>query len=136
MTFLDTGYLAAIADSRDELHDRAMKWSHALRGKVVVSEYVLVETFNLLSRPEDRAQVHAVVDLLRNSANCEIIYIDQPLFSEAVDFHLRRPNKEWSLTDCVSFILMKHHRIDRALAYDKHFEQAGFDALLRRDPDE
>lgn len=44
-------------------------------------------------------------------------------------------DKSWSLTDCVSFEVMRSHNITRALAYDHHFEQAGFEALLRRDPD-
>lgn len=48
--------------------------------------------------------------------------------------HRERPDKEWSLTDCISFALMGERRIQRALAYDHHFEQAGFEALLRKDP--
>ena len=48
---------------------------------------------------------------------------------------MRRPDKEWSLTDCISFVLMRERSVHEALAYDHHFEQAGFVALLRRDPE-
>ena len=43
----------------------------------------------------------------------------------------KRPDKEWSITDCVSFKIMEEYGITEALAYDKHFEQVGFIALLR-----
>ncbi len=43
-------------------------------------------------------------------------------------------DQEWSLTDCISFIVMQQRGISPALTYDHHFEQAGFEALLRRDP--
>jgi predicted nucleic acid-binding protein len=52
-----------------------------------------------------------------------------------LELHERRPDKQWSLTDCISFEVMREHGITTALAYDEHFVQAGFDALLRRDPD-
>jgi predicted nucleic acid-binding protein len=56
------------------------------------------------------------------------------LFADGLRLHHERPDKEWSLTDCISFHVMRERGITRALAYDIHFEQAGFEALLRRDP--
>ncbi len=52
----------------------------------------------------------------------------------AIAWHQARPDKEWSLTDCISFVVMQGRGLSRALAYDHHFEQAGFEPLLRRDP--
>lgn len=43
----------------------------------------------------------------------------------------QRPDKEWSQTDCVSFKIMEEQIIFEALAYDKHFVQAGYTALMR-----
>jgi predicted nucleic acid-binding protein len=65
-------------------------------------------------------------------------YVFVPATSELTDaglsLHAARPDKEWSLTGCISFIIMTDRGIQRALAHDYHFEQAGFEALLRRDP--
>jgi uncharacterized protein len=56
------------------------------------------------------------------------------LFAEGLKLHRDRPDKGWSLTDCVSFIVMQRHKASDALTYDQHFEQAGFRALLRSKP--
>jgi len=56
------------------------------------------------------------------------------LFSAGLSLHKLRPDKYWSLTDCISFVVMEQRNLHRALALDNHFEQAGFEALLRRDP--
>jgi len=53
------------------------------------------------------------------------------MFSRAFELYSERPDKDWSLTDCVSFVLMKEQALDRALTADIHFVQAGFRALLR-----
>jgi predicted nucleic acid-binding protein len=53
---------------------------------------------------------------------------------QGLELHSRRADKEWSLTDCISFFVMQERGIHQALAHDHHFEQAGFEALLRRDP--
>jgi predicted nucleic acid-binding protein len=42
-----------------------------------------------------------------------------------------RPDKEWSLTDCISFVVMGERSLTEALTSDHHFEQAGFTALLK-----
>jgi uncharacterized protein len=53
------------------------------------------------------------------------------LFREAFALYRARPDKDWSLTDCASFLIMEHHGIEEALTHDRHFEQRGFRALLR-----
>ena len=64
----------------------------------------------------------------------EVYTIDDLLLEEAVQLYLNRPDKDWGLTDCTSFILMNHLGIREALTADAHFQQAGFDCLLLRDP--
>ena len=61
----------------------------------------------------------------------EVVWVDEPLFERAWEFYDARHDKEWSLTDCVSFVLMKQRGLFQSLTYDHHFEQAGFGALLR-----
>ncbi len=56
------------------------------------------------------------------------------LLDAGLALHAARPDKEWSLTDCVSFHLMRERGLTQTLAHDHHFAQAGFDPLLQRDP--
>jgi predicted nucleic acid-binding protein len=55
-------------------------------------------------------------------------------FTAGLQLHRERQDKDWSLTDCISFIVTRRREIQHALTYDHHFVQAGFEALLRRDP--
>jgi predicted nucleic acid-binding protein len=134
MILYDTGYLIALFHQRDELHERAVAWSCALREPAVVTEYVLLEAVNRLSVPAKRARAHALLVQVESDPECEVIRADRRLWSAGVESHRQRADKEWSLTDCVSFVVMAERGIRRPLAYDHHFEQAGFEALLRRDP--
>lgn len=134
MIFLDTGYLIALFDARDALHTRAMAWSAAINEPLILTDYILLETVNCFSKPAARPKAHAIVDALGRDPNAEIVYVDAKLLAAGVERHRTRSDKAWSLTDCVSFIVMESRGISRALAYDEDFEQAGFEAMLRRDP--
>jgi uncharacterized protein len=134
MILVDAGYLVASAKVRDQLHYRAVAWSAAIDEPLVVTEYVLVETVNLLSSPGDRPKAHRVV--ARACAGSPWLYLpaSEQLFQTGLALHRQHRDKAWSLIDCISFAVMRERGIDRAPAHDHHFQQAGFDALLRRDP--
>jgi predicted nucleic acid-binding protein len=134
MILLDTGNLVALVHPRDSLHPRAQAWALAVLEPLVVTEYVLCEVVDFLSVPVDRPKAHALVTRIRSAPNIEVIPASSELFEAGLRLHAQRPDKEWSLTDCISFVVMQRRGITRALAYDHHFEQAGFEALLRRDP--
>ena len=55
-------------------------------------------------------------------------------FDRGLSLYRSRPDKEWSLTDCISFQVMREREITQALTHDEHFIQAGFEAILRRTP--
>jgi predicted nucleic acid-binding protein len=133
MIFVDTGYLLAQAKPRDALHERATAWTAALREPLLTTEFVLVELADGLSSPFDRAKLHATLDYLRRLNTCEIVPASSALFERGLQLHAARGDKKWSLTDCISFVVMQERGIPRALAYDHHFEQAGFEALLWRE---
>jgi uncharacterized protein len=134
MIFVDTGYLFAITTPGDQLHGRATSWAKSLREPVLTTEYVLWELVNGLSRPLDRRQAHALLDNIQMSSAWEVVEARRDLISPGIAMHRQHGDKEWSLTDCISFIVMRDRGITRALTHDHHFEQAGFEALLRRDP--
>ena len=102
---------------------------------ILTTELVLVELGDALLTPPDRAKYHAAFSSVMNAnANSKSFLCSSDWFQKGVAFHKYRPDKEWSLTDCLSFVVMQERGISRALAYDHHFEQAGFEALLRREP--
>lgn len=134
MIFVDTGYLLAVLNPGDELFDRAQRWATTVNERLLTTEFVLWELVNSLSDPVDRPKAHAAVAEIRSSDGWEVVDASPQLFSEGLLFHAQRTDKQWSLTDCVSFLIMQHRGLKQALAHDRHFEQAGFEALLRRDP--
>ncbi len=134
MIFVDTGYLLALLNPRDELFDRAQQWAASIHEPLITTEYVLWELVNTFSAPIDRPKAHAAIAEIRSSPDWELVDASPDLFSGGLSFHRERSDKEWSLADCISFVVMQQRSIQRALAYDHHFEQAGFEALMRRDP--
>jgi hypothetical protein len=134
MILIDTGYLMAILRPTDSLHSRAMAWSWAIRDRLIVTEHVLWETVNALSSPLDRPAAHRMLAEVKADGACQIVNSSPNLFEAGIRLHEQRPDKSWSLTDCICFHIMQEHGITRALAFDHHYQQAGFEPLLRRDP--
>lgn len=130
--FADTGYWVALFNPKDDLHDRAVGVSRALgKTRIVTSEMVLDELLAALAKVPVRGMVIRGVDAIRRNPNTDVVPQTSIQFSEAFDEYRRMTDKEWSLTDCASFGLMKERGISEALAHDHHFVQAGFVALLR-----
>ncbi len=134
MIGVDTGFLVALCQPRDALHGRAQAWAAAVAEPLLVTEYVLLETVNALSQPVDRPKAHALLHFIRAAPGYEVVPARNDLFERGLQLHAQRPDKEWSLTDCISFVVMSDRGLVRALAHDHHFEQAGFEPLLRREP--
>jgi len=94
----------------------------------------LWETFDAFSSPVDRPRAHDVLTTVLSVKTIEVVWDSRRLFDDAVTLHAAHTDKYWSLTDCAAFTVMQERGIRQALTYDRHFEQAGFEALLRRDP--
>jgi predicted nucleic acid-binding protein len=132
--FADTGYWVALLNRHDNLHEKAITLSKAVQpAHIVTTEMVLVEVLNDFSdRGEYFRQV--AVNLIQNLyqyPNATVIPQTTLQFQEALVLYAQRPDKAWSQTDCVSFKVMEQLGIIEALAYDKHFVQAGYKALMR-----
>ncbi len=134
MIFVDTGYFLGVLLPDDTLAHRAVPWEERLREPLLTSEFVLVEVADALGLPRNRSMVRPFFNSLRQDNVIEIVPASSELFDDGLQFYDARNDKEWSLTDCISFVLMRQRGITRALAFDHHFEQAGFEALLRRKP--
>jgi predicted nucleic acid-binding protein len=129
--FADSYFYLALADPRDADHAKAKEIGSAFDGAIVTTQWVLVEVADALCAPKDRKRFLGLLQILEADPKVTIVSADSSWFEKGLDFYGRRPDKEWSLTDCTSFVVMEHEQIREALTADIHFEQAGFIALLR-----
>ncbi len=128
--FVDSHYLPALLNSRDQDHAAAVQWSQGRVGRLVTTTWVLVEVADALSGVKSRLRAAHFLQMFQRAAFVEVAAPTQEQFQRALDLYQQRPDKDWSLTDCVSFNLMNERGITEALTADRHFEQAGFRALL------
>ena len=131
--FLDTAYVNALVNTRDQWHDAAVQWQRKLaadRRRLVTTEFVLVEIADGLAAVRFRIQAVQVIATLQASSLVEIIPASSRLFTAALELYRSRSDKDWGLTDCASFVIMDEHGLSEALTADNHFRQAGFRILL------
>jgi uncharacterized protein len=127
--FADSFYFMALLNESDAAHEAVANLD--LDTRLLTTVWILTEVADGMACPPLRQRC---VDFLREVSSDQqirIVNVDQSLWNESVEFYSRRPDKEWSLTDCISFVVMKKHKIKDALTGDHHFEQAGFNALLK-----
>jgi predicted nucleic acid-binding protein len=132
--FADTGYWVALLNPGDNLHQKAQHLAKALQPvHIVTSEMVLTEVLNDFSKRGEylRDVATELIRDLRSHPNTTIIPQTSQQFDQALLLYTQRKDKQWSHTDCVSFNIMEENGIAEALAYDKHFTQAGFTPLMR-----
>ena len=128
--FADTSYFLALVSPRNPLHARAVALSEVLAEPVVTSAWVIQELADALAPPPARSGFLHLLDTLVADPETTIVEPDQALWRRALVLYRARPDRRWSLTDCVSFEIMRDRGITRALTSNHCFEQAGFRALL------
>ena len=131
--FIDTSFLIALVFTDDPLHARTQAWQEAAKGPLLTTEFVLLEFADALSEHQDRDLAESTINELRANPDLEILPFDPELYAQGWEFFIHRRDKNWQLTDCISFEAMMSRGATEALTYDHHFEQAGFRALLRHD---
>lgn len=129
--FADTSYYVALLSQADACHGKAVDVSRTLRRPVVVTEFVLLELGNALSRADARQLFISMLRHLRSEPHVVVVPASPELFGRGCDLYARRSDKDWSLTDCISFVVMEERGLSDALTTDHHFEQAGFQVLLK-----
>lgn len=128
--FADTVYFLALLNAADQWHSHARALSANPPGPLVTTEFVLPEVGDALSRPGDHVRFARLLQLLRAQSDVRIVPISQQLFDGGCTLHAQREDKEWSLTDCTSFVVMHSNGLSEALTSDHHFTQAGFNILM------
>jgi predicted nucleic acid-binding protein len=131
--FLDAAYAIALSSAKDHFHDRAVRLAEQLeksKTKLVTTRAVLLEIGNALSKQRYRQAAVKILVALEADPNVEIVPLSDRLYIHALQLYRERPDKEWGMVDCISFIVMQEREILEALTTDNHFQQAGFRVLL------
>jgi predicted nucleic acid-binding protein len=132
--FADTFYWLALIDPHDAWHAVAQAASRAYAGiPLLTTDEVLVEVMNAFAdrRASLRSLALATVREILRNRNIEVVPQSRDTFEAGLAFFESRPDKGYSLTDCISMLTMRAHSVTEALTHDHHFEQEGFVVLLR-----
>ncbi|MCH7720098.1 MAG: type II toxin-antitoxin system VapC family toxin [Planctomycetes bacterium] len=135
-TFADTSFLIALLRVKDVHHQRALAWQKVVTGRLLTTEYILLEFADAMSVERLRRRAVETIGELRGDASVQVVSATTALIDEGLAFFGNHSDKRWSLTDCISFVVMRRESVSEALTSDHHFEQAGFRALLRAEPSE
>ncbi|MBI4580803.1 MAG: type II toxin-antitoxin system VapC family toxin [Planctomycetes bacterium] len=129
--FGDTFFFLALLVEGDEAHQRAVQAISDLKRDLYTTTWVLTEVADGIAPRDTRGSFIPLLRFLRSHPKVVIVPTADDLFDRAVDLYGNRPDKDWSLTDCISFVVMQDRGLTEALTGDHHFEQAGFVALLK-----
>ncbi len=129
--FADTFHYLAFLNPADDCHERATRFTESFDGRMVRSAWVRTELADAMDDPLHRQGFTEFLEALRADPQVDMLPASQALWDAELALFAARPDKDWSLTDCISFVVMEDEAIHEALSGDRHFEQAGFIALLK-----
>lgn len=132
--FIDTAYVQALIDKRDQYHQIARRYDGLFQNlaEFWITETVLIEIGDALSAI-DRSTAFQFINRCLYANKIMVVSVDTLLLKRSLQLYQTRPDKTWGLTDCVSFIVMQENGLKDTLTSDRHFVQAGFRALLLED---
>ncbi len=134
--FIDTGFAIAPCVQRDKFHAKAAWLAAEIernQTNLVTTHAVVLEIGAALSKTGIRAEGAALMRALLADPTVRVLPADAALLDKALRLFEQRPDKDWSLCDCTSFVVMQDLGLTYALSTDNHFDQAGFTALLLQD---
>lgn len=132
--FVDTAAWLALMNKDDALHDQAIQVKKQLqieRSQLVTTDFVFLEVADALATPKFRAGTITYIQRLRQLPKLKVLPVGPVLFEQGWALYGKRLDKDWGLTDCISFVVMAQENISIAFTADRHFEQAGFERLLQ-----
>jgi predicted nucleic acid-binding protein len=129
--FADTFFFLALINPRDAAHARAVAAANQRTGPLLTTAWSLTEVADALATTPDRHLAAKILADLNQEPRDIVVPASPDLFDRGWRLYLARPDKKWSLTDCISFVVMQERNVTEALTADHHFEQAGFISLLR-----
>jgi predicted nucleic acid-binding protein len=135
--FADTSYWMALSRKRDQYNRHAVVWNRFViqtKSIIVTTEAVLWEWLNAFSDASTRAVAAEGYRRAHADARIQVVPFQPELIDSAVQLYRTRPDKSWSLTDCLSFVVMEGRQLTEALTTDRHFEQMGMKVMMLQQP--
>lgn len=131
---MDTAFLLAVIDTSDQHHKTAAECYRKIVSRklpVLTTDAVLIEIGNGLSKLKWRQAAHRWITGIEKSRTIfTVVPAGADVLARAMHLYGERADKEWGLTDCISFVVMKERNASTALTTDRHFEQAGFNICM------
>jgi predicted nucleic acid-binding protein len=127
--YVDTSGWYAYARKDDPAHEGARAALERWEGRLVTTDYVFDETVTLARLRLGPAAAAKIGETLLDSSVVELVRLMPEDFEDAWELFKKAKGKAWSFTDCASFAVMRRLRLNAAVTTDRHFRQAGFDAL-------
>lgn len=127
--FIDAGYFIALEYTADQSHKKANEHFSQLlkeRPSFLTTTYILDETLTFFNSRNLHSKALEIYKNVVDSSSIELIHVSKSQFNSSFNFFEKYNDKRYSLTDCISFVIMTELKVTKALTFDKHFEQAGF----------
>jgi len=128
--FLDTGYLIALVNKRDNFHNVSVEASKKFHGPFITTQLILVELANSLCLPPQKPLAVNIIEKMQQDPLTTIVSLSSDRFEKAFSLFKKRSDKAWGFIDCFSFIVMDEREIKLALTFDEHLRQAGYKTPL------
>jgi len=129
-SFMDAFALIAWLDTREANHARVAAHLGTYAGRFVTTEWILMELADAFSPSRLRGYAVEFLKGIRTNKNFAIVPFDAEVYDAGFDLYSQRPDKNWSLTDCISFVVMDQFKLIDAMTEDHHFRQAGFNPIF------
>ena len=129
--FADSFHFLALLNEDEPAHGTAVVEHRRPWQQIVTTDCVLLEVGDALCDPRDHGDFLALYKSLQTDRRVKIVRLTPGLLDRGIERLRNRPDKDWPLTDCISFVVMEDEGVTEALTADRHFEQAGFTALLK-----
>jgi hypothetical protein len=134
-TFIDSSFFIALVNTSDKDHYIAKDiFKKVIKGKwkIFITDNIIIELGDYFSKLRWREiGQNWIISILNEKDKFNIISLDKTIFNESLNLFIKHKDKEWGLTDCISFVTMKKCKISEVLTFDHHFEQAGFTNLIK-----
>ena len=132
--FVDTAAWLALLNIDDIWHQQAKQIRLELVKQnyiFITTEFILLEVVDALCYPGLRNNTAKFLQNIYQLKSTKIVALSQDLLQSGLSLYEQRLDKDWGLTDCISFVVMQREQIQEAFTSDKDFEQAGFIRLLQ-----